>query len=92
VSYRLIYLPRADKAIKKLDPSIKPAVKKAIEKIAERPESGKPLSLNFAGLYSWRAGDYRVIYRIDKDVVTVLIVSVGHRREVYDKLKSLLER
>ena len=90
--YKIEFMGRVVKEYKKLDQSVKPAVRNALNRIAEHPENGKPLTLNFAGLYSWRAGDYRIIYRINKEVVTVLIVSVGHRRDVYDKLKSLLER
>ena len=37
-------------------------------------------------LYRLRAGDYRIIYQIDDDRLTVLVVRVGHRREIYRKL------
>ena len=35
------------------------------------------------GLYRVRAGDYRIIYRIEQEKLTVLVVKIGHRREVY---------
>lgn len=34
-------------------------------------------------LYRVRSGDYRVVYRIEDDVLQVLVVKIGHRREVY---------
>jgi mRNA interferase RelE/StbE len=34
-------------------------------------------------LYRIRSGDYRIIYSIKKDVLVVLVVEIGHRREVY---------
>jgi mRNA interferase RelE/StbE len=38
------------------------------------------------GLYRIRAGDYRIVYQIRDDALLVLIVRIGHRREVYRKL------
>ena len=38
---------------------------------------------NSDGLYRVRVSDYRIIYRIEQEVLTVLVVRVGHRREVY---------
>jgi mRNA interferase RelE/StbE len=44
---------------------------------------GKPLRGDLAGLWSARRGEYRVLYRIDQHAVTVLVVTVDHRRDVY---------
>lgn len=38
---------------------------------------------NSDGLYRVRVSDYRIIYRIEQDIVTILVVRIGHRREVY---------
>ena len=38
---------------------------------------------NSDGLYRVRVSDYRIIYRIEQEVLTVLVVKIGHRREVY---------
>ena len=35
------------------------------------------------GLYRVRSGDYRAIYRLEDDLMVVLVVKVGHRREIY---------
>ena len=35
------------------------------------------------GLYRVRGSDYRIIYRIEKDILPVLVVKIGHRRELY---------
>jgi mRNA-degrading endonuclease RelE of RelBE toxin-antitoxin system len=42
------------------------------------------------GIYRMRAGDYRVIYQIRGEVLLVLVVKVGHRREIYRALSRLL--
>lgn len=44
---------------------------------------GKPLSGNFTGLWRYRVGDYRLICLLNKDVFTVLVLRVGHRKNVY---------
>ena len=52
--------------------------------LADNPARlGKPLRFALEGLHSARRGDYRVIYTIKDDVLTVVVVRVGHRREVY---------
>ena len=42
------------------------------------------LHQNLKGLYKLRVGDYRVVYSLRRDVITIL--AVGHRRNIYDKL------
>jgi len=44
---------------------------------------GKPLSGNLKGLWRYRIGDYRLICSIHDTVLTIVIIRVGHRREVY---------
>jgi mRNA interferase RelE/StbE len=44
---------------------------------------GKALSGNRAGYWRWRFGDYRVIARIEDQTVVIVVITVGHRREVY---------
>ncbi len=45
---------------------------------------GKPLTGNLAGLYRYRIGDYRVIYQIFENELIVVVVRVGHRKDVYE--------
>lgn len=52
--------------------------------IAQQPRRvGKPLADDLAGMYSARRGDYRVIYEIDEEARTVVILRVQHRRDAY---------
>jgi mRNA interferase RelE/StbE len=54
------------------------------DKIAANPRRfGKALSGPLAKLWRYRVGDYRVIARIEDDRLVVLVVAIGHRREVY---------
>jgi len=45
---------------------------------------GKPLTGDLKGLWRYRVGSYRIVAEIEDDRFVVLIVTVGHRREVYD--------
>ena len=60
-------------------------IRKAIEeRLGTNPiEYGKPLQYSLKGCRRLRVGDYRVIFQIEGDR-TVVIVKIGHRREVYD--------
>ena len=52
---------------------------------AENPRRfGKPLTGDLKGLWRYRVGDYRIVAEIEDDRFVVLIVILGHRREVYD--------
>ena len=50
----------------------------------ENPRSiGKALMGKHTGLWRYRVGDYRILCKIDDAIVTVVVITVGHRREVY---------
>lgn len=89
--YTIKFTKEAKKKIQKLDPSIKPVIKKAIESLAENPYRGKPLSYDLAGLYSLRTSDYRIIYRVNGEELVIIVITVGHRREIYKKLKAMID-
>lgn len=87
MTYRIEYLASVvAKDIPNLSKTAKVEIKKAIEtKLATHPiEFGKPLRYSLKGARRLRVGDYRVIYRIEPGR-TVLIVKIGHRKEVYEK-------
>jgi len=89
--YTLVYTREAKKNIEKLNPSIHKLIEKALETLSLDPFRGKQLSYELAGLRSFRTSDYRIIYRIKKRQVLIIVISVGHRREIYKRLKELLE-
>ena len=78
----------ARKALSKLDPPAARAILKFLdEKLARATDprsSGKALSGSALGnFWRWRVGDYRVVADIQDRTVTVLVVRIGHRREVF---------
>ena len=55
----------------------------AIDRLGKRPFTGIPLKGNLRGLRRVRVGNYRVVYQILNNVLTVLVVRVAHRRDAY---------
>ena len=58
-------------------------VRAAIHGLAEDPSQGKQLRLSLKGQWSYRVGSYRIIYTIEHKKLVVLILDIGHRREIY---------
>ena len=88
--WTLRYTANAARAIRKLDPQVRKRVRKATETLADDPLRGKPLQLDLKGLRSWRTGDFRIVYRVIEDRVEILVLTVGHRRDIYDRLRRRL--
>ncbi len=84
------YAASAAKEIFALDGSIKKIIKKAIEdKLVTNPlKFGLPLRRNLLGLFKLRVGNYRIIYQVKKSEIVVLIIAVGHRKQVYEDSNS----
>lgn len=84
MTHRIDVAPAAVRQLKKLDPQARRRVQAAIEILAETPRpAGAKKLVGEGDLWRVRTGDYRVVYSIDDGVLLVLIVAVGHRREVY---------
>lgn len=88
--YSIKYTKEAKKNIEKLDRSIKPVIKKAIGSLSSHPYRGKPLAYELSGLYSFHTSDYRIIYRIKEKEMLIIKIAVGHRKEIYKKLRKIL--
>ncbi|KTD21218.1 toxin of the RelE-RelB toxin-antitoxin system [Legionella londiniensis] len=76
--------------IPNLSTSAKKLIKKAIEErlMADPIGFGKPLRYSLKGHRRLRVSDYRIVYRIEAETNTVVIVAIKHRKEVYDDLQG----
>lgn len=84
--YKVILLPEAEKFYRKLafsDRSRFLRVAQALEALKENPFQGKPLKHRLKGKFSLRVGVYRIIYTVERQKITVYILDIGHRKEVY---------
>lgn len=84
--YSIQYLESVKDDLHGLAKSTKEKIRKAIEKkLMHNPiEFGKPLQYSLKGLRRLRVEDYRIVYQIDLESKTVLVVKIGHRKEVYE--------
>lgn len=82
--YRVQLAPSAARQLRKLDPQARRRVQAAIELLAVNPRPASATQL-VGGDGEWRirTGDYRVIYELHDDVLLVLVLAVGHRRDIY---------
>lgn len=91
MKYRLVYHPGiVTQDLPKIPRNIKETIQRAIEtRLLQNPSlAGEPLRQSLKGHRKLRVGDYRVIYRIS--VNTIIVLKIGHRKEVYTKVFSRL--
>lgn len=67
--------------IQDLRPPLKERVANALLELTRQPQAGKPLKGDLTGNHSYRVGDWRLIYSVEK--LLVYIKDIRHRREVY---------
>lgn len=86
MTYQVQLTPAAKRQIRKLDPATKKRILEALEKLAAEPRpSGVVKLTGEENFYRIRVGTYRVIYDVRDKELTVLVVKVGPRRDVYRK-------
>ena len=87
--YTVEFAPRVEKDLRKLDRPTQILISKWIKKNlvgCQNPRAlGKPLKGTFAGMWRYRIGDVRILSRIDDEKIVILIVTIGHRKDVYRK-------
>jgi len=81
--YRVEVRPAALRALRNLDASVRPRIEGAIALLAEDPRPPASRPLRGRPGYRVRVGDYRIIYTVQDDVLLIVVVTLGHRRDVY---------
>ena len=82
--YELIYSPGALKSLEKFDKPMQERVIIALERLRIRPESCDIKRLVGIPGYRFRVGDYRVIFDIKQEKLHILVLKIGHRKNIYD--------
>ena len=89
MAWRIEFVPAAAKELKKLGKAEAARIIATLETriaVLDDPRAlGSALTGELGGLWRWRIGDYRVVARIEDERITILVVRVAHRREVYRK-------
>ncbi len=83
-SSKIEWKQSAKEELRKLDKQIIPRILQAVENLADNPYSlGSKKLIGSDSIYRIRVGDYRIVYNIRSSVLTIEIIKVGHRREIY---------
>ena len=90
-SYRVRFTPEASRLIAKLPPEVKKLIRLAVDELRKEPHQGSELSGEFAEFRSFKQRRYRIIYRVSEEESFLEIYHAGHRRDVYETLRALLQ-
>jgi len=87
LKYRIEVKRSAAKAFKKIPKPGQKRISKAIDNLVKNlpnPDTTKMKGNN--PFHKIRVGDYRIVYEIQDDVLLILIIKIGHRKDVYRSL------
>jgi mRNA interferase RelE/StbE len=84
--FQVILMPEAQADIRRLDPSLQTRILSKLEWMGQNVELLRHQVLRgkeWIGCFKYRVGDYRIIYQVDWSAERLVVLKVGHRREVY---------
>jgi mRNA interferase RelE/StbE len=83
--WKIKFDPRAEKKLSKLDKPIQKRILNFIkEKLITNPRKYSKMLVERDGLYRARIGDYRIIFAIRDSELVIILIDIGHRREIYN--------
>lgn len=85
-SYKLELTRQAESALERIarrEPELFKRMVQVLDDLQCDPFQGKPLKGQLKGRYSYRVGTYRILYSIFRQQLLVVVIDVGHRRDVY---------
>ena len=88
MSFKVLLHPAAARSLEKLDSEIKRRIMNKLGELKQYPARGKPL--RYSHFRSLRIGDYRTIYEAHENTNEVIVLFIGHRKDVYDDFSKLI--
>lgn len=86
MTYRVTLAPSAARQLRKFDPEVRRRIQAAVELLAVEPRPPVATRLvGGSGAWRVRTGNYRIVYEINDNELVVLVLRMGHRREVYGR-------
>lgn len=83
-SFKIVWKRSAEKELRKLPRETIRQIWDRISRLSDNPfPSGVKKLVNTGYVYRIRIGDYRVVYKVDTEMLFIEIVVVGHRRDIY---------
>lgn len=89
MSFRVFLHPKAAEFLSRSSHELKERIKERLRELESEPEK-KGTRLSYSAFYRMRIGDYRAVYTIDREAMRVLVLFIGHRRDVYDDFSRIL--
>ena len=83
MSYSLKIKASAVKSLRRVPTAERLRLIEAIDRLATEPTAGGVLKGEFRGLRRLRVGKYRIVYEVDEGELTILVIRIGHRKDVY---------
>jgi len=87
MSYKILLHPKANVFLKNIDVELKNRIRKKLQSLSSDPEKGK--KLKYSDFWRLRIGEYRAVYEIDYNNNRVIVLFIGHRKDVYDDFSRL---
>jgi mRNA interferase RelE/StbE len=86
MTYSITLAPSAARQLRKFDPDGRRRIQAALELLAVEPRPPAAIRLvGGSGEWRVRTGDYRIVYEIKDGQLLILVLRIGHRREIYDR-------
>ena len=85
MTYQIFFTEKATRQLKKLEKADQERIIKSIERIRIRPEAHVSKLVGDPG-YKLRVGTYRIILEIKKETLIILVLLIGHRKNIYEKI------
>ncbi len=90
--YQLKFTPRVRETYAHLHSSVKQQVKEGFRFLSQNPHGGEPLRRELAEKWKLRVGRFRIIYRLESSRRAIVVVAVGHRRDVYISTNTISDK
>lgn len=91
-SFKIRFTPEAGALLSKLHPENRKLIKSALEELSQDPHSGDDLQEELSGFKSCKPKRYRILYKIDEENRLIQVYYIGHRKDVYEQFRLLLNR
>ena len=87
MKYKIVVKESAAKALKKIPKADRKRIADKIDDLAENPDGPETIKMKGDNpLHRVRVGDYRIVYEIQDNVLLILIIKIGHRKDIYRNL------
>ncbi len=88
MKYKILLHPKVNTFLKNINPELKERITKKLHELKDKPEKGK--KLRYSDFWRIRIGEYRAIYEINEKEKRIIILYIGHRKNVYDDFSRVL--